>query len=95
MVRVSPSHPYNAGSSVRMDEGVAAERCVCCIHWWCCRWGGLGWGVRGGGWGGIWRDAPEYKLIGCIEDHLQQCIIIGSFQTGIDPGVWSSAFGAV
>ena len=28
---------------------------------------------RLGGWGGL-RDAPEYKLIGCIQDHLQQCI---------------------
>ena len=31
-----------------MDEGVAAEKCVCSIHWWFCGWGEV-WGWGGGG----------------------------------------------
>ncbi len=41
LIRVSPSHPYNAGNAT---------------------WGG----------GGGLRDAPEYKLICCIQDYHQR-----------------------
>jgi hypothetical protein len=44
-----------------MDEGVAAEKCVCCIHWWCCGWGGV-WG-----WGGV-GDSVLGVVLGDLVD---------------------------